>query len=99
MPHAAFPPDLVQAQRDWNRTYALLAEHQLHTTVLRCRLLDLSLRLVRHPFWATEQGRSPAARVELRRQVRAQEEEGETCGRSPERAAGEHSAVHHGVDS
>lgn len=59
MPHAAFPPDLVQAQRDWNRTYALLAEHQLHTTVLRRRLLDLSLRLVRHPFWATEQGRSP----------------------------------------
>ncbi|MER7665308.1 hypothetical protein [Streptomyces sp. NPDC096193] len=72
MAHTAFPSDLVQAQRDWNRTYAQLAEGAPHCTTLRRRLLRLSVRLLWHPFWETERGRSPGVRVELRQQVRAQ---------------------------
>lgn len=71
MAHTPFPHDLVQAQRDWNRTYAALAAPQpLCTTALRRRLLRLSSRIFWHPFWSTGPGRSPAARVELRLQVR-----------------------------
>jgi hypothetical protein len=71
MAHTSFPHDLVQAQHDWNRTYAALATPQpLHTTALRRRLLRLSTRIFWHPFWSTGPGRSPAARVELRRLVR-----------------------------
>ncbi|WP_254708044.1 hypothetical protein [Streptomyces lunaelactis] len=97
MAHTAFPSDLVEAQRDWNRTYAELADGQVPYTALRRRLLWLSCCLAVHPFWGTELGRSPAARVELRERVRSQEE-GESHGRSPHGAAGEHPAVHHGVD-
>ncbi|WP_406003858.1 hypothetical protein [Streptomyces sp. NBC_00829] len=97
MAHTVFPSDLVQAQRDWNDTYAQLAAGQAHYTALRRRLLRLSSGLVRHPFWTSDQGRSATARVELRRWVRAQEEAG-THGRSPHRAAVEHPAVRHRVD-
>ncbi|MER5184793.1 hypothetical protein ABT009_42000 [Streptomyces sp. NPDC002896] len=69
-----FPPDLVQAQREWIRTYAALAQQPLRTAPLRRRLQLLSCRLASHPFWATEAGRSPAARMELRQQARRQEE-------------------------
>ncbi|MER5463021.1 hypothetical protein ABT010_20505 [Streptomyces sp. NPDC002668] len=97
MAHTSFPSDLVQAQRDWNRAYAELAEGQGPYTELRRRLLRLSSALFWHPFWDTERGGSPAARVELRRQVRSREErvrsqeEGEIHGRSPHRAAAGHS--------
>ncbi len=74
MAHTAFPPDLVQAQRAWNHTYAQLAESEAHYTLLRRRLLRLSARLVWHPFWETVPGGSPAARVELRELARAPEE-------------------------
>ncbi|MEW2085253.1 hypothetical protein [Streptomyces sp. NPDC005283] len=90
MAHTSFPSDLVQAQRDWNRTYAELAEGQGPYTELRRRLLRLSSALFWHPFWDTERGGPPAAQVELRRQVRSQEE-GESHGRSPHRAAAGHS--------
>jgi hypothetical protein len=73
MAHTSFPPDLIRAQRDWNRTYEALARRPLHTAALRRRLQELSVRLAAHPFWETEAGRSPAARVELRRRVRAEE--------------------------
>lgn len=72
MANTAFPSDLVQAQRDWNRTYAQLAEGAPDGTTLRRRLLRLSVRLLWHPFWETERGRSPAARAELRRHAREQ---------------------------
>ncbi|WP_371598549.1 LexA family protein [Streptomyces sp. NBC_00564] len=70
MAHTTFPLDLIQAQRDWNRTYAVLERRPLHTAALRRRLQQLSARLASHPFWETRTGRAPAARVELRRQVR-----------------------------
>jgi hypothetical protein len=59
----------------WNRTYEALTEQPVHTTVLRRRLRLLSCRILWHPFWSTGPGRSPAARVELRRQVRARTRE------------------------
>ncbi|AVZ74000.1 hypothetical protein SLUN_19370 [Streptomyces lunaelactis] len=80
MAHTAFPSDLVEAQRAWDRTYAELAAREVPYTALRRRLLRLSCRLAAHPFWGTDRGRSPAARVELRELVRSQEE-GETHGR------------------
>ncbi|MFJ5050487.1 hypothetical protein [Streptomyces sp. NPDC088719] len=40
-------------------------------TLLRRRLLRLSVRIEGHPFWSTPAGRTPAARVELRRRVGA----------------------------
>lgn len=33
-----FPSDLVQAQREWNRTYAALAQQPLRTAIVRRRL-------------------------------------------------------------
>ncbi|MFD3442239.1 hypothetical protein ACFWU3_32575 [Streptomyces sp. NPDC058685] len=89
MAHPAFPSDLVQAQRDWNRTYAQLAEGVPHCTTLRCRLLRLSVRLLWHPFWETERGRSPAARVELRRQARGLERNLDVPARDRDRPAGD----------
>ncbi|MFF4347882.1 hypothetical protein [Streptomyces sp. NPDC001530] len=73
MAHTTFPPDLIETQRDWIRTYEALARRPLHTAALRRRLQELSSRLASHPFWDTGVGRSPAARVELRRQARAEE--------------------------
>jgi len=69
-----FPLDLIQAQRDWNRMYAALERRPVHTAALRRRLQQLSARLAAHPFWETGAGRSPSARVELRRRVRELEE-------------------------
>ncbi|MFE4874330.1 hypothetical protein [Streptomyces sp. NPDC056682] len=68
-----FPPDLVQAQREWIRTYEALAV-QPFRTVLRRRLQLLSSRIAGHPYWNAGTGRSLAARTELRRQARAAEE-------------------------
>jgi hypothetical protein len=69
-----FPPELTQTQRDWNRTYEALAQQPPQTTALRRRLQELSSRLASHPHWGSQTGRSPAAKVELRRQVRSREE-------------------------
>ncbi|MFD9424732.1 MULTISPECIES: hypothetical protein [unclassified Streptomyces] len=69
-----FPDDLVRAQRAWLATYRQLAvSRPRHTTALRRRLLDLSSRIQWHPFWSTPPGRTPAARVELRRLAHRQE--------------------------
>ena len=72
MAHTTFPPDLIETQRDWIRTYEALAGLPLHTTALRRRLQGLSTQLASHPFWDTRAGRAPAARMELRRHVRAE---------------------------
>ncbi|MEU9192421.1 hypothetical protein [Streptomyces hundungensis] len=65
-----FPPDLVETQRDWIRTYAALARTPFRT-VLRRRLQLLSCRIAQHAYWSAGAGHSPAARTELRRQARA----------------------------
>lgn len=68
MPHA-FPDDLIQAQRDWYTTYRQLAETggpDTRTTVLRRRLVRLSVRITAHPYWTTLPGSAPAARMELK---------------------------------
>jgi hypothetical protein len=68
MPHS-FPDDLVQAQRDWYATYRELAASGgagSRTTVLRRRLVRLSVRISAHPFWASLPGSTPAARMELK---------------------------------
>jgi hypothetical protein len=68
MPHL-FPDDLVQAQRDWYTTYRQLAASggaPAQTTVLRRRLVRLSVRITAHPFWTTLPGTAPAARMELK---------------------------------
>ncbi|MFF4764512.1 hypothetical protein [Streptomyces sp. NPDC001292] len=53
------------------RTYdALVVPHPARSTALRRRLQWLSVRLWWHPYWAGP-GRMPAARAELRHQVRA----------------------------
>ncbi|GAA0449519.1 hypothetical protein [Streptomyces olivaceiscleroticus] len=78
-----FPQDLIDAQRDWNRTYAALAARPAHTAALRRRLQLLSARIAAHPFWTATERRSAATRAELRRQARAREKrEAESCGRS-----------------
>lgn len=69
-PTRSFPFDLIQIQRDWNRTYAALERRPRHTVAPRRRLQQLSARLAAHPFWETDAGRSPGARVELRQRVR-----------------------------
>jgi hypothetical protein len=74
MEKTPFPRDLITLQRQWTRTYAALERRPLHTVELRRRLQQLSARLAGHPFWATAAGRSPSAKVELRRRVREIEE-------------------------
>ncbi|WP_046507423.1 hypothetical protein [Streptomyces odonnellii] len=65
-----FPDDLVQTQAAWNATYtALAAPRPCDTTALRRRLLLLSVRLWRHPYWETVSS-VPAARSELRQLAR-----------------------------
>jgi hypothetical protein len=69
MPHHAFPDDLIQAQRDWYSTYRELAASGAagtRTTVLRRRLVRLSVRITAHPFWTTLPGTAPAARMALK---------------------------------
>jgi hypothetical protein len=71
MAQTTFPDDLVQAQEDWNRTYAALAASRPRSTAaLRRRLLRLSVRVVCHPFWSTAAGQSSACRAELRQLAR-----------------------------
>jgi hypothetical protein len=71
MAPTSFPPDLIELQADWQRTYAALAvPHPAAPTALRRRLQALSARLLWHPYFSAP-GRTPAARVELRRQARA----------------------------
>ncbi|MFC9941757.1 hypothetical protein [Streptomyces pratensis] len=61
-----FLDDLVRAQQERHDTYRALAlPRPRRTTELRRRLLALSVRIHRHPFWSTPPGRTPAARVEL----------------------------------
>lgn len=76
MAYPTFLHDLLQAQHDWNCTYAELAARQGCNTALRRRLLRLSTRLFWHPFWTTGAGRWPAARLELQSRVRRQETDG-----------------------
>ncbi|MEV0012949.1 hypothetical protein [Streptomyces sp. NPDC047973] len=65
-----FPDDLVRAQREWHNTYRALAlPRPRRTTELRRRLLALSVQIHWHPFWSTPPGRTPAARVGLRRRT------------------------------
>ncbi|MFC4036168.1 hypothetical protein ACFO3J_32665 [Streptomyces polygonati] len=69
MPQHAFPDDLIQAQRDWYSTYRELATNGAtgaQTTVLRRRLVRLSVRITAHPFWTTLPGTAPAARMALK---------------------------------
>ncbi|QNE74196.1 hypothetical protein F0344_05885 [Streptomyces finlayi] len=67
-----FPDDLIHAQQQWHYTYrALAALHPRRTTELRRHLLTLSVRIHWHPFWSTPAGRTPVARVELRRRTGA----------------------------
>ncbi|WP_329468714.1 hypothetical protein [Streptomyces sp. NBC_01431] len=79
-----FPPDLLQAQREWTRTYEALA-HQPFRTVLRRRLQLLSSRIARHSYWSAKGGRPSSDRTELRRQARAaeQDEKRPAHGRTP----------------
>ncbi|MFJ4972692.1 hypothetical protein [Streptomyces sp. NPDC088755] len=66
-----FPNDLIRAQRAWHAAYRELSSPRpRHATELRRRLLDLSCRIQWHPFWSTPPGRTPAARVELKRRAR-----------------------------
>ncbi|MFD6418674.1 hypothetical protein [Streptomyces sp. NPDC060194] len=68
-----FPDDLVRTQHAWNATYAALAAPRPRdTTTLRRRLLLLSGRLWRHPYWATVPS-VPTARCDLRQLVRRDE--------------------------
>ncbi|KPI02914.1 hypothetical protein OK074_5064 [Actinobacteria bacterium OK074] len=70
MVNAPFPPDLIELQADWQRTYAALAvPRPASPAALRRRLQVLSARLLWHPYFS-HPGRVPAARVELRRQAR-----------------------------
>ncbi|MFJ6354830.1 hypothetical protein ACIQKB_35905 [Streptomyces sp. NPDC092046] len=71
-----FPADLVRTQQAWTATYtALAAAGTGSTTVLRRRLLRLSVALWWHPWWAAS-GAGPAARIELRDLVIAERVEG-----------------------
>ncbi|MFL0021357.1 hypothetical protein ACJBCE_00205 [Streptomyces sp. NBUL23] len=65
-----FPDDLIRAQQEWHDTYRALAVPTPRRTLLRRRLLHLSVRIEGHPFWSTPAG-TPAARVELRRRAGA----------------------------
>ncbi|WP_326613729.1 hypothetical protein OHA57_00035 [Streptomyces anulatus] len=66
MDRFSFPDDLIRAQKEWHDTYRALAVPCPRRTLLRRRLLRLSVRIEGHPFWSTPAGRTPAARVELR---------------------------------
>lgn len=72
--HPTFPRDLIRTQRQRTRTYAALELRPFETTVLRRRLQQLDNRISNHPFWQTEAGRSPSAKVALRELVREIEE-------------------------
>ncbi|WP_343242222.1 hypothetical protein [Streptomyces sp. SID9727] len=62
----------MRVQHAWNATdQAFAVPYPRRSTVLRRRLLRLSVLLHTHPFWSTAPGGAPAARVELRRQARS----------------------------
>lgn len=66
-PAADFPADLVSAQRAWYATYRQLASAEgTRTTVLRRRLVRLSVLVAAHPYWATVPHDAPAARMRLK---------------------------------
>lgn len=69
-PPFRFPEDLLTLQREWQQTYAELAQAPARagTTVLRRRLIVLSGNLCTHPHWAATGWR--AGGVELRRAAR-----------------------------
>ncbi|MGW6485318.1 hypothetical protein ACWGDS_47345 [Streptomyces sp. NPDC055059] len=47
MVHSGHSPDIVQSQREWDRTYKALAEGPVGSnTGLRRRLIDLSRQLI-----------------------------------------------------
>ncbi|AJT62481.1 hypothetical protein T261_0792 [Streptomyces lydicus] len=78
MPSAQFPNDLIQLQCAWNRTYeALAVPRPRNVTVLRRQLHRLSVRLVWHPYFDAAPGGVPAGKTELRRRVRAYEQQEE----------------------
>lgn len=65
-----FPDDLVQTPYAFNAAYeALAGSCARDTTVLRRRLLRLSVQLWWHPYWTTVPS-VPAARTELRQLAR-----------------------------
>ncbi|MFD7017548.1 hypothetical protein [Streptomyces sp. NPDC059928] len=74
METASYPIDLLQAQRDWCRTYEALSAlpPTAGTAALRRRLLLLSSRIAGHPHWSVRHSPS-ASRAELRRLARALE--------------------------
>ncbi|ALV33060.1 hypothetical protein AS200_14105 [Streptomyces sp. CdTB01] len=69
MPDIAFPLDLIEAQRDWNRARAALVRRPVKTPELLNRLRTLGVRVAVHSFWETEDGKSPSAREDLRQRV------------------------------
>ncbi|MEV6949996.1 MarR family transcriptional regulator [Streptomyces sp. NPDC051172] len=69
MPDIAFPLDLIEAQRDWNRARAALVRRPVKTPELLNRLRTLGVGVAVHSFWETEDGKSPSAREDLRRRV------------------------------
>ncbi|MER6616340.1 hypothetical protein [Streptomyces xantholiticus] len=76
MARTTFPNDLVQAQRDWDRTYrALAAPHPHRITPLRRRLLELSGRIFWHSSWPSSGGHAPAGWSDLRAQARDEPKE------------------------
>lgn len=68
-----FPGDLLEAQRDWYRTYWRLANAASGhgTTEYRQRLQRLSRLIAGHPYWKTPAG-TPKARMALKELARAQ---------------------------
>ncbi|MEU9213397.1 hypothetical protein AB0D27_37190 [Streptomyces sp. NPDC048415] len=63
------PKTLIAVQRAWDRTYRALADpaHRRQTTILRRRLLELSVRVWCHPYWrAAGSGQRVALRVRAR---------------------------------
>ncbi|CAG6398609.1 hypothetical protein NMG29_23545 [Streptomyces cocklensis] len=89
MHHHTFPADLVQAQRDWYATYRQLAGAAgTQTTVLRRRLVRLSVMVTAHPYWATVPSSAPAARMQLKALAWGDEADGHQSGREAEGQAG-----------
>ncbi|MCZ1006813.1 hypothetical protein [Streptomyces lydicus] len=72
MQRPSFPEDLLAAQCAWDRTYRALADPARRggTTVLRKRLLQLSVQVWWHPYWSSR-GAGCGERVALR--VRAKQ--------------------------
>ncbi|MFI8930651.1 hypothetical protein ACIG3E_23605 [Streptomyces sp. NPDC053474] len=72
MDRHTFPADLLKAQEAWYVTYQHLADVPTSGAAAhRRRLLRLSRLIAAHPYWQTPHG-TPAARVALKEQARAQ---------------------------